>query len=111
MEKRKERLGKYVVIFMRESDTWQGELLHLAIVEEARNRGISGVTVVKGIVGFGASYQIHSTPTFNIFPHLPIIVQIVDTVEKIDSFLHVLCEMAGDNAIISWEVRIENGIS
>lgn len=87
------RDGQLLRIFIGESDRWGSLPLYEAIVQEARQRGLAGATVFKGFEGFGAHSRIHTTRILRLSEDLPIVVEIVDTEEKIQAFLPVLDEM------------------
>ena len=70
-----------------------------AIVLEARKRGLAGATVIKGFMGFGAHSRIHTAKLLELSQDLPIIVEIVDAVEKIEAFMPDLERMVGDGLI------------
>ncbi|MGC9354141.1 MAG: DUF190 domain-containing protein, partial [Mariniphaga sp.] len=73
-------------IYMGESDKVQGRPLFEEIVFEARKAGMAGATVFKGIMSFGASHSVHTLKIFALSGDLPVAVEIVDTVEKLDKF-------------------------
>ncbi len=87
------RDGQLLRIFIGESDRWGSLPLYEAIVQEARQRGLAGATVFKGFEGFGAHSRIHTTRILRLSEDLPIVVEIVDTEEKIQAFLPVLDEL------------------
>ena len=74
-------------IFIGENDRSDGRLLYEIIVESARRRGLAGATVLRGILGFGANSRIHTSRILRLSQDLPVVVEIVDTKEKIDEFL------------------------
>lgn len=73
-------------IYVGESDKINGRLLFEEIVFEARNAGMSGATVLRGIMSFGASHSIHTMKIFALSSDLPVVIEIVDTIEKLDDF-------------------------
>ncbi len=77
-------------VFFGENDRFQGRPLYEAIVLKARAAHIAGATVLRGPMGFGHSSRIHTTKILRLSEDLPLIVEIVDTEEKIKSFLPVL---------------------
>jgi len=87
------REGQLLRIFIGESDRWGGKPLYEAIVQEARKRGLAGATVFKGFEGFGARSLVHTTRILRLSEDLPVVVEIVDTEEKIQAFLPALDEM------------------
>lgn len=79
--------AKLLRIFLGESDKYHQQPLYETIVFEAKKQSLSGATVTRGIMGFGANSKIHTSKLFDISSDLPIIVEIVDTLEKINEFL------------------------
>ena len=82
--------AKLLRIFLGESDKYQQKPLYETIVFEAKKHSLSGATVTRGIMGFGANSKIHTAKLFDISSDLPIIVEIVDTLEKINSFVKIV---------------------
>lgn len=85
-----EGAGKLLRIFIGESDRHGSQPLYTAIVEAARSAGLSGATVFKGIEGFGAHSVVHAARVFDLSTDLPVLIEIVDTEEKIRGFLPTL---------------------
>ena len=85
--------AKLVRIFVGESDVLHHASVYEQIVIEARKRGLAGATVTRGIMGFGGSSRIHTAKILRLSEDLPLIIEIVDTEEKINDFLPVLNEM------------------
>ena len=83
-------------IFFGEDDKYRTLPLYEAIVLKAREMHLAGATVLRGQVGFGHSTRIHATKILRLSQDLPIIVEIVDSREKIDTFLPVLCHTASE---------------
>ena len=79
--------GCLLRIFIGESDRCQGRPLHEAIIEIARKKGMAGATAVKGFMGFGAKSHLHTTKLLRLSEDLPIIIELVDSEEKINRFL------------------------
>ena len=73
-------------IYVGESDKVHGNPLYEEIVFEARKAGMAGATVIKGIMSFGASHSIHTMKIFALSGDLPVVIEIVDTLEKLDTF-------------------------
>lgn len=82
--------AKLLRIFIGESDKVGFETLYETIVFEAKKKGLSGATVTRGIMGFGANSKIHTSKLLEISSDLPIIVEIVDTEEKIRDFTKIV---------------------
>jgi hypothetical protein len=87
------RDGQLLRIFIGESDRWGGLPLYEAIVQEARKRGLAGATVFRGFEGFGARSRVHTARILRLSEDLPVVIEIVDTEEKIQAFLPALDEM------------------
>jgi uncharacterized protein len=98
--------GKLVRIFIGESDLWHGRPLYQAIVERVRADGIAGATVVRGIEGFGAKSHLHTSRILRLSEDLPIVIEIVDTAERIETLLPVLDEMVDDGLVTIESVQI-----
>ncbi len=91
--------GKLIRVYIGESDNWHGKALHTAIVERARQEGMAGATVTRGIEGFGANSRIHTASILRLSEDLPIVVEIVDTSERVERFLPLLDEMVTEGLI------------
>jgi PII-like signaling protein len=87
-------------------DRWGNRPLHEAIVELLRAEHCAGATVFRGILGFGASARIHREAAFRLSRDLPIVVESIDTQEKIDAVLPRLDEMIGGGLITLEAVRV-----
>ena len=86
-------------IFIGESDIYQGRPLYMAIVEALRREGLAGATVVRGIEGFGKSSTLHTAHILRLSEDLPIIIECVDSVEKVEAILPTLDGMIGDGLV------------
>jgi len=86
-------------IFFGENDKFHRVPLHEAIVLKAREMHLGGATVLRGHIGFGHSSRIHSTKFLRLSQDLPVVVEIVDSQEKIDAFLPVLDEMMSSGLV------------
>ena len=80
-------------IYMGENDTVNGRPLFEEIVFEAKKAGLAGATVIKGIMSFGASHSVHTMKIFALSDKLPIVVEIVDNIEKLDEFANTINEL------------------
>ncbi len=98
--------SKLLRIFLGEADRIGHRFLYEAIMLAAKEKGLAGGTVLKGIMSFGASSRIHRARFIELSEDLPIIVEIVDTAEKIDSFIDIvnqLFEQCGRGGLITVE--------
>ncbi|MGE0639783.1 MAG: DUF190 domain-containing protein [Thermoanaerobaculia bacterium] len=84
------REGHLLRIFLGESDRHEGMPLYEWLVREARSRGLAGATVLRGLAGFGANSRVHTAKVLRLSTDLPIVVEIVDTIERIEAFLPVV---------------------
>ena len=93
-------------IFIGESDKAGGKPLYQVIVEEARKRGMAGATVLRGFLGFGANSRIHTSKVLRLSEDLPVVIEIVDTEKRIESFLPDLDKMIGEGLITLEKVKV-----
>ncbi|HUF26067.1 MAG TPA: DUF190 domain-containing protein [Gemmatimonadaceae bacterium] len=89
-----------------ESDKHEGRPLYEAIVDLLREREFAGATVTRAILGFGASAHLHTDKVLRLTMDLPLIIECVDTQEKIDEVLPVLDRMIGGGLITLENVRV-----
>ena len=94
--------GQLLRIFIGESDTWEGEALYRAIVLKAKELGMAGATVLHGAMGYGANSRVHTTKLLELSTDLPVVVEIVDTADKIQALLPFL-DSAVDEGMITIE--------
>ena len=98
--------GYLLRIFLGESDQWHGHPLYEAIVLEARKLHMAGATVLRGSMGFGAHSRLHTTKVLRLSEDLPIVVEIVDSKEKIDSLLPQIDEMVQEGLVTLERVQV-----
>lgn len=96
------REGHLLRIFLGESDRHEGVPLHEWLVRRAREHGLAGATVLRGLAGFGAHSRLHTAKILRLSTDLPIVVEIVDTKEKIEAFLPVV-----DGAVVEGLATVE----
>ncbi|MBU1054668.1 MAG: DUF190 domain-containing protein [Proteobacteria bacterium] len=82
--------GQLLRIFIGESDKYEGKPLYEWLVIKAKEHGLAGATAIRGLMGFGANSRIHTSKILRLSLDLPIIVEIVDTHEKIKEFLGII---------------------
>ena len=80
-------------VFIGESDRWHHHPLYESIVLKARELHLAGATVLRGPMGYGKSSRLHTAKILRLSMDLPLVIEIVDTEEKINGFLPVLDEM------------------
>jgi PII-like signaling protein len=101
-----ERDSKLLRIFIGEMDKYHHQPLYEALVYAAKEQGIAGATVLRGILSYGASSRIHSAKLLDLSFDLPVVVEIVDQRETIDAFLETanrMIEESGGGALITVE--------
>ncbi len=98
--------GKLLRLFIGESDRWHGRPLYQAIVERVREEGLAGATVIRGIEGFGADSHLHTSRILRLSEDLPVVIEIVDTPERIDRVVPILDEMVREGMVTLERVQI-----
>jgi uncharacterized protein len=93
-------------IFLGESERWKHQPLYEAIVLKAREMHLAGATVLRGPMGFGKSSRLHTTKILRLSMDLPVIIEIVDAEEKIQSFLPALDEMMKGGLVTLEKVKV-----
>jgi PII-like signaling protein len=93
-------------LFFGEDDKFERMPLHEAIVLKARELHLAGATVLRGHVGFGHSSRLHTTKILRLSQDLPIVIEIVDSQEKIDAFLPVLDGMMSSGLVTLEKVQV-----
>jgi uncharacterized protein len=93
-------------IFIGEQDRCEGRPLYDAIVMKAREQHMAGATVLRGSMGYGHSTRLHRANFLEISENLPVIVEIVDTQEKVDAFLPVLDAVIGSGLVTLEKVGV-----
>jgi hypothetical protein len=98
--------GRLLRIFIGESDTWRGKPLYQAIVERVRAEGLAGATVIRGIEGFGADSRIHTARILRLSEDLPVLIEIVDSADRIRAIIPILDEMVGEGMVTLEKVEV-----
>lgn len=93
-------------IFIGESDRYQGRPLYEALVELFRSRGFAGATVLRGIAGFGSSSRVHTESILRLSLDLPIVVEVVETEEKLQEVLPELDRMIEGGLVTLEQARV-----
>ena len=92
-------------IYVDEDDRADGKLAYEAVVEALRSAGFGGVTVLRGIEGFGSHRQVHSTRAFEFSGSSPVVVEAIDTQERVSNVLVWLREIVQEGLITLQPVR------
>ena len=98
--------GQLLRIFIGENDTYKGKPLYEEIVLRARQLNFAGATVLRGIMGFGVGSRIYAAKVLRLSEDLPIVIEIVDTADKLDEIMPFLDETVGEGLITLEKVRI-----
>ena len=98
--------GKLLRIFIGENDKHEGLPLFEWIVRTARENGLAGATVLRGLEGFGARSRLHTAKILRLSSDLPVIVEIVDTEEKIETFLPLIDDAIGEGLATVEKVEV-----
>ena len=93
-------------IFIGESDRWHHQPLYEAIVLKARELHMAGATVLRGPMGFGKSSRVHTAKILRLSFDLPLVIEIVDSNEKINSFLPIISDMLTGGLVTIEKVRV-----
>jgi PII-like signaling protein len=93
-------------VFIGESDRWEHKPLHEAIVLKAREMHMAGATVLRGPMGFGKSSRLHTSKILRLSMDLPIVIEIVDSEEKINAFLPYLDEVMKGGLVTLERVKV-----
>ncbi len=99
--------GHLLRIYIGESDRHEGKPLYEWIVREARKSGLAGATAIRGIEGFGAHSRVHTAKLLRLSSSLPIVVEIVDTQEKIERFLPLIDEAVKEGLATLEKIKIK----
>ena len=98
--------GQLLRIFIGEGDKHEGQPLYEWLVLRARERGLAGATVLRGIEGFGAHSRLHTAKILRLSEDLPIVVEIVDAADKIEAFLPTIDRAITEGLATVEKVRV-----
>lgn len=93
-------------VYIGEADRWKGKTLYEAIVHKARQLHMAGATVFRSPLGFGAKSRVHTAKILRLSEDLPMVVEIVDSPERIAAFVPLLREMVGDGLVTVEDVGV-----
>jgi PII-like signaling protein len=103
---KREGKAKMMRIYIGENDKWNDKPLHEAIVNGLRAHDIAGVTVYRGILGYGANRRIHKDAALSLSHDRPILLSVVDTEEKLQAFMPILDEMVQQGLVVLSNVDV-----
>jgi len=98
--------GVLLRIFIGEADKYQDTALHEAVLQKARELGLAGATVLRGIEGFGANSAVHKTGLLEMSTELPVVIEIAEAREKVELLLPHLEHMVQEGMITMEHVAI-----
>jgi PII-like signaling protein len=98
--------AKLMRIYIGEADRWKDKSLHVALVEAMRANDIAGVTVYRGILGYGAHGRVHKDKTMHISHDASIMLSVIEKEEKLRSFLPIVEQMVEEGLVVLSEVDI-----
>ncbi len=94
--------GCLLRVFIGESDRWHGRPLYEAIVLKARELHLAGATVLRGVMGYGASSRLHTAKVLRLSEDLPVVVELIDAREKLEQLLPFL-DQTVTNGLVTLE--------
>ncbi|PZN09476.1 MULTISPECIES: DUF190 domain-containing protein [Thermaerobacter] len=95
-----------LTVYVGETDRWQGQPLYHAIVLKARELGLAGATVYRGIEGFGANSRVHTARVLELSGDLPVIVEIIDHADRLRQILPFLDEAVQEGLVVLEDVEV-----
>lgn len=95
--------GKLLKIYIGESESYHHMALYHALIEKIKKQGMAGATTVRGIEGYGAGGQIHSTRVLRLSEDLPIVIEVVDYEEKINALIDMIRDMVTSGVMITMQ--------
>jgi uncharacterized protein len=98
--------ARRLTIYLGESDHFERKPLYKAIVEALREQGLAGATVTRGIEGFGKTSRIHTAAILRLSEDLPIVIEVIDRQERIDSALPVIEKMVSKGLVTLEDVEV-----
>lgn len=98
-----------VSVYINEADEWKGRPLHLEILRLLHARGLAGGTVLRAVAGFTLKGGIETTSLVDAGGKLPLVVEFIDSAERVDSVMAELQRMAGERLIVRQEVGVVGG--
>ena len=97
---------KRLKIYVAESDLWRGKPLYFALLEVLIKEGVAGATVTRGIAGFGARSRIHTASILRLSEDIPLVIEVVDSAEKISAALEKIYPMVQEGLITLEDVKV-----
>lgn len=98
--------AKVLRIYIGESDKWEGKPLSSALVQRFRAESMAGATVLRAVEGFGANSRVHTARVLRLSEDLPIVVEVVDSAERIEAILPIVDEMLSDGLVTLTDTEV-----
>ncbi|HEV2521939.1 MAG TPA: DUF190 domain-containing protein [Candidatus Acidoferrales bacterium] len=98
--------AKNVCIYVGEDQQYHGHALYAAVLDYLFHQGVSGATAVRGIAGFGAHHKMHTARILRMTENLPVKIEFVETLEKVNEILPKLRDMVGTGLIAIFDVEV-----
>lgn len=98
--------GKILRIYIGENDHYEGRPLYEWIVRAARDGGMCGATVIRGIAGFGAHSRVHTAKILRLSEGLPIIIELIDSKQKIETFISQIDPVIEEGLVVVEDVSV-----
>lgn len=98
--------GILLRVFIGESDRWHHQPLSTALLERLRREGFAGATVVRAVAGFGAHSVLHTASLLELSQDLPILIEIVESPERVPRLREILDEMVGEGLVTMEKVQV-----
>ena len=98
--------GMLLRVFIGQADKYEGKPLYEQIVLKARQLGLAGATVIRGLMGFGADSRMHQAKILRLSEDLPIVIELVDTEEKLNKLLPFIDETVTEGLVTLEKIRV-----
>lgn len=106
MDTQSSKNTKRLKIYIGESDLWRGKALYMVLLETLRKTGLAGATITRGIAGFGARSRIHTAAILRLSEDLPLVIEVIDSAEKIEAVLETIYPMVREGLITLEDVQV-----
>jgi len=97
---------KMLKIYVSEDSRYKKHNLYHAVVLKLKEMGMAGVTVMRGLEGYGKSKTMHNAKILDLSSSLPIVIEVVDNAEKIDNAIPIISEMVSEGLVITKDVDV-----
>jgi PII-like signaling protein len=104
--KKEQGPGKLLSVYLSEDDEWEGEPLYDAIIKRLRMLDMSGATVNRGILGYGATGEVHKERFLHVSQDRPVVISVIDTAEKVGQAIGIIEGMIRDGLIVTSDVEM-----